>query len=340
MNIVFTILATAMLSLSALGAQGNIPELPLVELPNTTIQPADPMANYTPSSISENQMNEIWNNMTTSLKDKDCFRRAQIWTWDMFDFYNVKSMKIFIHYTNKFNRELDDTSKKSKKGLKEVLDSRLMKLLSYNKTWDFHVAPLVQLTNGEYRVLDKSLILAYDALYPYTDNEAWKLIKRPATIEEWTEGLMIRGELLWKAKKAMLERDMQEVSVGTPKYNELKAKYIELGMDKNDSIDIKCHKAQSIAEVDLNHKTAYCFYTVYPMYYYTESDLRYFAFGKTNQSYNKPVSPETYTEENYRQGAENYVQTRWNYSELSDAKGEFKLFSSGDFAKRIKKAQR
>lgn len=340
MKIVVSVMAMAVLSLSAFASGGNIPELPLVELPNTRVQPAIPMDGYLPTPISERKMQSIWNSMVTELKDKDCFRRAQIWTWNMYDRYNIKSMKVFIHYTNKFNRELDEAARQSRRGLKEVLDSRLFRMLKYNITWDYHVAPLVMLENGEYRVLDKSLVMAYDAQYPYTDNEAWSLTKRPATIEEWTEGLMIRGELLWKARKAQLERDMSKAEYGSAEYSKLKSKYVELGMDKHNSIDIKCHKANSIAEVDLNHKTKYCFYTIAPMYYYNEHDLRSLAFGDTNQRYNQPVSPETYTEENFIAGEQNFKQTKWNYLELSDAKKEFKKRADRkEYEERIERAR-
>ena len=313
---------------------GNIPELPLRSLPQTGIMPADPMENYTPSIVPEYRLQEIWNRLTTRVKGKDCYRRAHIWSFDMFDYYGINSMKIFIHYTNKFNREIDGAAKMSKSGLKGIIDYRTYKMLGYNKTWDYHVAPLVKIDNGEYRVLDKELILAYDAQYPYTENEAWDLKKRPATIDEWLEGLMIRGELLWKARKAMIERDMRKAS-GSRLQN-LRAKYVELGMDKHDQIDIKCHKANSIAEVDLNHDTAYCFYTIAPMYYYNEIDLRTLAFGKTNQNYARPVRATTYTEENYMNGR-NYVARDWIYGELTDAKKKFKWGGAGDFGSRIKR---
>ncbi len=329
-----TIAVVFIISTISFANSGRIPEYPIKKVPQARIMPADPMEDYTPSVISEYKMQNIWENMTTRLKGKDCYRRAHIWAYNMYDFYGVKSMKIFIHYTNKFNRELDGAAKMSRRGLKGILDYRTYKMLGYNKTWDYHVAPLVQLRNGDYRVLDKELILAYDARFPYTDDEAWDLKKRPATIEEWLDGLMVRGELLWKARKLMLERDMKRASGAY--YNQLRAKYIELGMDKNNQIDIKCHRADSIAEVDLNHDTAYCFYTIAPMYYYNEMDLRALAFGNTNQNYAMPVRPETYTEENYLNGR-NYVARRWIYAELSDAKKEFKWGAAGDFSSRIKK---
>ncbi len=322
-------------STQALSNGGNIPESPLVLLPDKMVQPANPMEGYSMTPVTESKMMTMWNNMNDSMDGKDCYRRAQIWTFDMADLYRVKSAKVFIHYTNKFNRQIDGVAKMNKRGLKGVIDGRIYKMLGYNKTWDYHVAPLVKLTNGEYQVLDKELILAYDAQYPYSPNEAWNLTKRPASIDEWLEGLTVRGELLWKARKAMIERDMRRA--GGAQYDRLQTQYKSFGMDKHDSIDIKCHKANSIAEVDLNHKTAYCFYTIAPMYYYNELDLRSLAFGYTNQNYSSPVRLDTYTEENFESGKTNYVQNKWNYSELKDAKKEFKWRAGSSYSERIKK---
>ena len=105
------VLLSSILSFLAFASGENIPELPLVELPDTYIRPADPMEGYMPTPVSEDQMYRMWNGQVTKLKDKDCYRRAHIWAWDFYDFYNVKSMKVFIQYTNKFNRKLDDVAK-------------------------------------------------------------------------------------------------------------------------------------------------------------------------------------------------------------------------------------
>ena len=332
-NIITAVLAmTSLCNLYA--SEGTIPEKPIVEIPESLIMPTNPMENYTPTTLSENQMYRIWNSMNSNVDGKDCYRRAHIWAYDMYDYYRVKSMKIFIHYTNKFNRELDYVAKMSKRGIRGKIDYRIYDLLGYNKTWDYHVAPLIELDNGEYRVMDKTLAMPYDARFPYTDDEAWRLTTRPATIEEWLEGLNIRGELLWKARKAMLERDMARAYGSN--LTRLRAKYEELGMDKNDEVDIKCHKAESIAEVDLNHDNVYCFYTIAPMYYYNEIDLRYLAFGNTRQKYSMPVRLNTYTEENFENGR-NYVVRDWNYYELKDAKKELGWGDSTDYSRRIKK---
>ncbi|MBD63612.1 MAG: hypothetical protein CME62_00260 [Halobacteriovoraceae bacterium] len=319
---------------------GPIPERTLVEIPDVGSTPYNPMTNYRPTQVSENRLMQIWNQMNTNVDGKDCYRRAHIWAYDMYDYYGVNSMKIFIHYTNKFNRVLDGTADESRRGIKDKIDRRIYNMLKYNKTWDYHVAPLVQLDSGDYRVLDKELIISYDARFPYTPDEAWDLKKRPASIDEWLEGLTIRGELLWKARKAMLERDMAKARsrnrVST--YQQLRAQYIDLGMDKYDQINIKCHKANSIADVDLNHSNAYCFYTIAPMYYYNEIDLRNLAFGYTGQNYAVPVRLDTYTAENFENGRSNYVQTKWNYSELKDARKELSR-GRGDWMDRIRREQ-
>lgn len=71
------------------------------------------------------------------------------------------------------------------------------------------MAPMIKVNNKNV-VLDRYLPLAYDADFPYTENEAWNLTERAASPEEWVEALTIRGELLWQARKAELEEEMAE----------------------------------------------------------------------------------------------------------------------------------
>lgn len=77
--------------------------------------PANPMENYTPTNHDEQELRNFWRRMRTDVKGKDCYRRAHLWSYALDRRYGVKSMKIFIHYTDKFNRELDNLGRE--KGL-------------------------------------------------------------------------------------------------------------------------------------------------------------------------------------------------------------------------------
>lgn len=103
-------------------------------------------------------------------------------------------------------------------------------------------------------------------------------------------------------------------------------------MDKKDRIDIKCKKANSIADVDKAHEKEWCFYTVAPMYYYNEIDLRNLAYGSHNKiidgkrvkhNYIAPPPMSYHAEEFYQEGRD-FIVSRWNEEELEDAQKEIK----------------
>jgi hypothetical protein len=307
--------------------------------------PMSPMEGYDVTQVSSNDVTtqDLWESLRTDLKNKDCYRRAQLWSHSMYRNHDINSKKIFIHYTNKFNRELDGMGGLgwfAKKFFDEDgVSSRNENLVQSNITWDYHVAPVVNI-DGEDVVLDRTLALAYDAKFPHTDDEAWTLTKRPSTPEEWVEALTVRGELLWKVRKQLILNQIEEykgkirkfkkrgksktVKKYEAKIDASKAKMVELEMDNQDSIDIKCQKVNSIVEADAAQKTAWCFYSEAPMYYYNEIDLRYLSYGNINPSFSAPVPVEYHTEENFEAGRANYVQTQFNKRELEDAQGEIK----------------
>lgn len=288
--------------------------------------PIHPMANYTPSNVSENNVQRIWSSMETRVKNDDCYRRAHIWAYEMWRSFGVKSTKIFMHYTNKWNYELDAMGgefygRVFGKIRKKTFDApgitwRTRSMVRSNITWDYHVAPMIKV-EGKDVVMDRTLRLAYDAKPgSYTEEQGWNLIKRPSTPEEWVEALTVRGEILWKARKALLRK---QISEGKGQWARNKMR--ELGMHNKNRIDIKCKKVDSIADVDKNHKTAWCFYTEAPMYYYNELDLRYLAYGNTGYRYNMPPPLKVHTEQNYQNGRK-YIQTEFNPAELRDAEKE------------------
>ena len=305
--------------------------------------PTNPMDNYTPSNHQEYEVARFWRSMRTDLKGKDCYRRAHLWSYELNRQYGVKSTKIFIHYTNRFNRELDNLGRKRGLGwlARKTWDapgvtSRTRSLVRSNITWDYHVAPMIDVGDKKI-VLDRYLALPYDAPTLYTEREAWSLEARPATAEEWVEALTVRGELLWQARKQELIKEMNEKLLKANRehsdrkrarlrreFEEARKNYIRLGMDKKDRIDIKCKKIDSIVELDKNHDTAWCFYSEAPMYYYNEIDLRYLAYGDTGLRYSMAPPASVQTERNYINGRR-YIQSQWNEEELEDAVREIKI---------------
>jgi hypothetical protein len=296
--------------------------------------PTSPMEGFEPTNISERKMQQIWRTMENSFKGKDCYRRAHIWAHDMYTQDRIKSRKLFLHYTNKWNRELDTMGGEFSGWFRKVkqktfdpsgISKRTRNMVRTNITWDYHVAPLV-LVEGRDMILDKELTIAYDANpADYSENEGWNLKKRPATPEEWVEGLTIRGEILWKGRKALLRKQLRKANK-KKKYAEarnIEAKMVSLGMD-SPRIDIKCEQVDSIADVDKNHTTAWCFTTEAPMYYYNEIDLRNLAYGRSRYNYASPPPLSLHNENSYRNGRA-YRQNRFNPAEIKDAQGERKF---------------
>lgn len=105
-----------------------------------------PMSNYEPSNVTSY---EEAHRMFKYLKDRtkwftECFNRALVWSKQMYDRDQVKSMKILIYYTKKFRREI--------KG-----------------KWWFHIAPMIDV-NGQFYVMDREFTNK-----PVTDTE-WEKI--------------------------------------------------------------------------------------------------------------------------------------------------------------------
>lgn len=203
----------------------------------------NPMENYTPSEHSRSDIEgAFWDSMTTDLDDKDCYKRAHIWSYNLERRFGVKSSKIFIHYTDKFNRELDLLGQGGGWMTKFARISaagdsgayyKSVGMAKKNIAWDYHVAPVVTTLDGEKIVLDKSLRLATgvptieearqltDAertvkgkvLSPdeFLEHKRWDLQQKPLSPEEWLEGLAVRGEMLWDVRKGHLEYEMRKL---------------------------------------------------------------------------------------------------------------------------------
>ena len=300
----------------------------------------DPMENFTPTDISNKYLTveQIWDNLHSDMKGKDCYKRAHIWSYDTYKRFDVKSKKIFIHYTNKWNYELDDLGGEKlyggflgsgalrRKRLKyKEISKRDMGVLKTNKRWVYHVATTI-VNNKKDVVLDRTLRLAYDAEPGnYTDDEAWDRKVRPSTPEEWMEGLTIRGEILWKIRKAKLKKELRKAKKARD-IRSIKKTMRRLGMINSEGneisqVDIKCKKAKSIAVSDLNSSNEWCYWTEAPMYYWNEIDLRYLAYGNTGYRYNISPPQSVHTEQNYANG-KNYIQLEFDEAEVEMSQSE------------------
>jgi hypothetical protein len=286
-------------------------------------QPLSPMDGYETSKHSKTDLNRFWNRVKgieKNLKGKDCFKRAMIWSYSLNKHENVDSKKVFMHYTNKFNREIDDMGRSG-------AGARLGRIFSSNKGWDFHVAPAVSVDGVDY-VLDPHLR------------------KGPETTEQWVEFLTERGESRLKYRQKDLLKDLRRarkrlarsrrnktmdlelVTEYRKSVREIqnKLKYLGLTEDPKQKIDIKCKKITNINEFDLNQETQWCYYQEASMYYFATLELRLLNYGNlTGPDMRNPITDSKYhTEKNYAQGARNYSHNRFETKYLEGSLDEFK----------------
>lgn len=239
--------------------------------------PVSPMDNYTPTEHTLDEVNKFYNIlMKGELKGDDCFKRAYIWSYQLHHFFGVKSLKVFFHYTDRFNKELDQMG----------TNSRVGRWLNGGSSfvWDFHVAPAVKLTNGEIMVLDPTV-------FPST--------KRPMTLKEWVDGLKKRGEYYLKKRKEKLIDQLERAerryysALNSTEYsydlvslrdkiNEIVKEMQGLGLtryNQNISELIQCKQIEHIMTFDQEQDTQWCHYQLSSMYYYATGELRALNYG-------------------------------------------------------------
>lgn len=87
---------------------------------------------YSPTRFSSKEdINHLFESFREKMKqDSQCYQRAHTWAYEAYNAYNVKSMKVFIFFTDRYIRE-------------------------YHYKWWFHVAPFTYLQNEEF-VLDRT----------------------------------------------------------------------------------------------------------------------------------------------------------------------------------------
>lgn len=289
---------------------------------NIWAAPISPMDNYQPTVHAKSELNRFWKkieSINTKMKGKDCFKRAMIWSYTLNKHNRVDSKKVYMHYTNKFNREIDDMGRSGAGAL-------FGRVLSRNKGWDFHVAPVVNIEGTDY-VLDPHLR------------------KGPEKTEDWVEFLTERGEYRLKIRHNDLLDDLDkarrrlarsirsksttavEIASARDKVVEIEAKLKELGLteNRNQKIDIKCRKIDNIMEFDANQDTEWCFYQEASMYYYGPLQLRLLNYGYIDLDLRLPVMDMTYHTETYFADGAKYIYRNFDRDQLEESLDEFKL---------------
>lgn len=290
--------------------------------------PLSPMEGYQTTDHSEVELEtffKVTRDLENRFKGKDCFKRANIWTYTLNKHYGVKSKKVFMHYTNKFNREIDDMGRSGAGAL-------LGRMFSRNKGWDFHVAPAVTVNGVDY-VLDPHLR------------------KKAETTEQWVEFLTERGESRLKIRHRDLLKDLKRarkrlrrtirnknadyamIADARSKVKEIEAKlkYLGLTEDPNQKIDIKCKKITHIMEFDANQDTQWCYYQEASMYYYATLELRKLNYGKMpGHDLRLPLTNTSlHTEEAFLNGY-NYSYERFDRDQLEESLEEFRINEKPD----------
>lgn len=282
--------------------------------------PISPMANYQSTNHTKSELDTFWSEvekLDNQMKGKDCFKRATIWSYTLNKRHAVRAKKVFMHYTNKFNHEIDDMGRS---GASAVMG----RLFSRNKGWDFHVAPAVTIDGVDY-VLD-----------PHLRDKA-------ETTEQWVDFLTERGEARLKIRHRDLLKDLKKArkrlrrtsSQKNMDYTQImearlsvreieeKLKYLGLTEDPNQKIDIKCKKITHIMEFDANQYSQWCYYQETSMYYFGPLQLRLLNYGKLNQDLRLPVTDTSYhTQEYFNQGM-SYTYERFDYDQLNESLNEF-----------------
>ncbi len=118
---------------------------------------------YAPTVLpSLEKASEIYKGMNRKANsESQCYNRAHVWSWEMYNQHIVKPMKIFVFFTPKYIRR-------------------------FNFDWWFHVSPYV-LTNENGVVTERVM--------------DWRYTKKPLLMKEWTDVFMANNSVCKDVEK-------------------------------------------------------------------------------------------------------------------------------------------
>lgn len=255
--------------------------------------PISPVENYEYTNLSSmREAMQVWRSMKTNTEWRSqCFNRALTWAYDMDKEFGIKSRKIIIHYSQKFNKEL-------------------------SSKWGFHIAPLLSVQGEDY---------AFDPKFMKTP------VKKHAWINNFVgDGKRVllkkRNKIVKDLRK--FRKRLRKVRRGdfvfglyvTPeglrqKIRELEGELRYLEVSETGPVDIKCKKITHIEELDYNLNGAWCYYQEVNMYYWGIPQLRLLNYGQTSVP-SKSDLPYA------RIRGSKYTQNSWNMEQVWEAREE------------------
>ncbi len=255
-----------------------------------------PMQDYTPSQVSEDEIQDIFREMRTGWSSGGfCFNRAHVWAYEMRKEREIESMKILIHYTDLYKHVASAPYKiKTGWGWRGPYDK-------LNFQWEYHIAPAVErMEDGEVVVLDKAVA------NPQTG---------PKTADQWVNYFERRLE-------GVLNNEMHKVRARLAEYKEdgkakrILAERIEnlianTPIDENGKYDVKCTPITHIVEHDTNRNN-WCSRQLTSMYYFNQKDLRLLNYNSSRYI----TSMDQYKQRDADNGSRNYFTSFNTYTVL------------------------
>lgn len=259
--------------------------------------PISPMQNYQYTDLSSmSEAKRVWRSMKTKIqRSSECFNRALAWVYDMDKQFNIKSRKLILHYSAKYNEELDSG-------------------------WGFHIAPLLSVKGEDY-VFDRQFmdepIKRKDWVDHFIQNGLKELTKK--------RNKLVRKKKALKRKLREMYEELEENKEvvwfwDTPTSVKEKIKKIDdeleyLQVSETGPVTIKCKPITNIEELDYNLTKEWCYTQEVSMYYWGIPQLRLLNYGTTN------VPPRNQLSYAHERGKE-YVMTDWNMEQVWDARAE------------------
>lgn len=317
----------------------------LVSSVGALASPVSPMANFTPSNLSEAEGDQAWKSLRFRTLDagSTCSNRANAWAYEMDQELDINSTKQFIHYSDIFQHVAWNYAKKPKYfwfSRKKIPGTGGN---PKSPDWEYHVAPMITV-EGEKVVLDKhfgealvnkdtgEFVLDYKTREKiYVDIAGIvrpdELNGKPFSRQEWLDSFSnfaaqalnnpsiknkIMSRLKKDAKKAMKKGRKNTLAqralrLIAKSFNPRTGKY-----------ETKCEEKGIVNMVEHDQgkrvKDSWCHGQETSMYYWHPNSLRLLNYGFMKI----PAEGSNINERNHKNG-QGYIMDSWNESNLKQS---------------------